>query len=272
MSDRRFAALKIFSVVLAMAPLVGCAAGAVDSAPTGQKYATLEDFCKARANAECTAIVVSKCGAPSVEACVAKRTASCKTGAPQGVTYVASNAEKCLDTIKEVYADAKLSDVEIASLGEACGSKIFSGPGGARSECNVDYDCKTQDGLVCMVPSGATTARCLVPNLVAGAAPCPGEADVCPGDYFCEAKSKTCATRAAISEPCYDLLPCQPGLACNPSPFGGGCHAKAGPGEPCKLDADCTKGVCDKLVGSTNGNCTETILLTPLDSVCEGFK
>jgi hypothetical protein len=276
MSNRGLAA-KALSAFLMMAPLgVGCAAGAVEDPPAATTYATLDEFCKGRAAAECSDEVVAKCGAATVDACVTKRVSLCKTQGPQGVTFIPAGAEKCIATLKDAYADAKLDVAELASFDDVCGVRIFSGPGAARASCRSDYDCRTVDGLRCTWPQeGATEAdgRCLVPNPVAAAGACPGEADVCPGDYFCESKSKTCAPRAAIGETCRDgIQPCLVGLVCPNNPFAGGCREKAGPGEPCKLGSDCTKGLCDKAVGATSGNCTETISLNTLDSICEGFK
>ena len=45
-------------------------------------------------------------------------------------------------------------------------------------------------------------------------------------------------------------------------------------GESCKLDTDCvpSAGLCDKLAGSPEGNCTAVVVLTSLDTLCTGFK
>src|SRR5260221_8397583 len=132
---------------------LGCAAGAADTAPGGPgggtdptSYATLADFCTARAKAECGDVVVKACGSKTTTACLAARNSACNDSAPQGTTYQAQNAPACITAVKSAYADAMLTDVEIADLGTTCGTKIFSGPGAARAPCTSDYDCSSAAG------------------------------------------------------------------------------------------------------------------------------
>ena len=277
--------MALRSEILLALPLIlasACAAGSADPAPKPEpvdpatKYATLQDFCKARAGAECNDLVAKKCGAASVAACVATRTEACKGEAPQGVTLVAKNADACIVAVKSTYDDGKISVGERASLADLCGPKVYSGPGAARAPCTTDYDCATVDGLSCVMPSpDETTGKCLARHVVEAAAPCPGEADTCPSDYFCEAKSKTCAPRALLGQDCQStILPCNAGLVCPNNPFAGGCKALAGSGESCKLDTDCAPeaGLCDKLAGSPEGNCTDVVVLTSLDTMCAAFQ
>ena len=279
----RFGVALLPLLLLLAASQLACAAGAAEppqaqaQGDVGAKYATLQDFCKARGKAECTADVASKCGAPSVEACIKARTTACLDAAPQGATYVVDSAEPCLAAVTSAYATTKLTTASLASIATLCGPKLFSGPGVARTPCSVDYDCATVSGLRCMTTTSATgesVGKCLKPNPVAASAPCGGEADVCPTDFFCELKSKTCAPAAIVTEGCQPgVIPCASGLYCpGGGPFGGGCKEKAHAGESCKVSSDCGDGLCDKLSGSASGNCTGTIELNKLDEMCVGFK
>ena len=122
------------------------------------------------------------------------------------------------------------------------------------------------------MPLGATSGKCLVPHQVSPSDACPNEDDVCTDGFYCDAKSLTCLPKAAEGEDCYSLVtPCDDGLKCPDNPFGGGCQALAPPGAACSADTDCAKGMCDKLEGSTEGNCTDTVTLSTLDSLCVGF-
>jgi len=272
---------RCFAVLGPLFFALGCAAGAADPRPdpgsdaavAADSYDTLDGFCAARAKAECNDAVVKACGSKTSTVCITARTDACKSSAPQGTTYQPKNAAACIDTIKSVYADATLTDVEIATLNVDCGTKIFSGPGAARSPCTTDYDCSSADGLSCIIGLGQTDGKCLAPNVVQPSEACPNEADVCTKGYYCDAKSKTCNPKAAQGQPCYSTItPCDDGLKCPDSPFGSGCMTLAGPGESCNSDTDCAKGMCDKLQGSPEGNCTQTVTLSTLDSLCVGFQ
>jgi hypothetical protein len=275
--------MSLRSESLLALPLIlasACAAGVADPpAPPppdpAVKYATVDDFCKARAHAECNELVARKCGTTGVAACVATRIAVCVGETPQGSTLVSKHVDACIAAVKSAYEDAKISVTEHTSLSVLCGPGVFSGPGAVRAPCTTDYDCATVDGLGCVIGSGQTSGKCLKRNTVEAAAPCPGEADVCPGDYYCEDKSKTCAPRALEGQDCQSVLrPCNAGLWCPDNPFAGGCKSLAKNGESCKLDADCVPdaALCDKIAGSPQGNCTDVVTLTSLDTLCAAFK
>jgi hypothetical protein len=279
---RRPLSVKLCVLSLALTSLsvgVGCAAGTADTAPgapgggdDSTTYATLADFCAGRAKAECADVVVKACGSKTTAACLTARTAACDASAPQGTTYEAANAPACIAVVKTAYADATITDDEMATLDVTCGTKIFSGPGVARAPCTTDYDCSSADGLACVIALGATDGKCLAPHEVKPSEACPNEADVCTQGFFCDAKSKTCMPKAAEGQNCYSLtLPCDDGLKCPDSPFASGCLAKAPAGAACNADSDCAKGMCDKLQGSSEGNCTESVQLSTLDSLCVGF-
>jgi hypothetical protein len=266
----------VAAVVMVMG--VGCAAsGAGDPPPVDpahQKMDTVESYCHARALAECNDTVVSKCAVTDAKSCVAARSSSCTRTAPQGTELVTAQAPVCVQLVVAAYADAVLTGDELTKIGTACGPALFSGPGAARSPCTTSYDCRSIDGLSCLIPDQATAGKCMKLQPVAASGACPGEADQCPDGYFCESKAKICQAQADSGEPCDPLNhPCKAGLTCPTNPFAGGtCQGKWSEGHPCKADADCGSNICARQPAAVDGNCSEAIVLSPLDGACAIFK
>jgi hypothetical protein len=181
--------IAAFPVVATLA-LLACA-GPQDLA---SQCDTLTDFCNARAKTECNTQVLAACQVTDQGACVTARAASCVKDMPQGTVYVPAAGPACLTAVTTAYATATLTAASLATVASTC-EPIFSGPGPARSPCTVDYDCSLADGLRCLVPYGQTQGKCLQPNVVAPAAPCPGEADVCPDSYYCDPQSLVCVAQ-----------------------------------------------------------------------------
>lgn len=251
---------------------VACATAVADAPPPTASYATVEGYCSARAAAECNATVVSHCGVKDASSCTSKRAAACVGAAPQGATYVAAKAGPCVDAVTAAYATATLTRESLDKVDQAC-ALVFSGPGAVRAPCATDIDCSSADGLSCVVPTGQKAGKCLKPNAVMGGAACGGEADVCPSDYFCDAKSTTCVAKGAVGSDCIpDQMPCMQGLKCNYSLFNTGCVALAPAGSPCMLDSECADGLCDKAMSSATGTCSAAITLSPLDAKCVDYK
>ncbi|MGZ3417967.1 MAG: hypothetical protein ACXWUG_19855 [Polyangiales bacterium] len=261
--------LSLFAVVV----LVGCAAGGATPPETGASLDSLDAFCAARAKAECNDTVVKSCKSKTKDACVASRTAICKSSVPQGVRYDADAAGTCIDAVTEAYADAKLGPGEITGLADVCGPKVFVGKGTARDRCTSDWDCDASIGLVCLKAWGKDEGKCLVPNLVPTAAACDGEADVCPSDSYCDDQTKVCVPKHAPGESCQPgLIFCMDTAVCaGGGPFGGGCKDKLSLGETCRLDSDCKDGLCEKPTGAPMGACAAELELSPLSSACTGF-
>lgn len=263
---RRLIALPAVAVVA-----IACAAPVIEP-DSATQYASLGSFCDARARAECNPQVVSHCGGKDANACVQKVSAACLSSAPQGATYQPVHAQACIDAVKDAYATATLTKDALSKVDAACAA-LWSGPGAARAPCGVDLDCSSKDGLVCIVPLGESGGKCLKPNVVAGAGSCAGEADVCPTDYYCEAKSRVCVAMGAEGAQCNkETMPCMTGLYCSGSLFVTGCKPLAPAGTPCNTGSDCADGLCDKAQASAQGTCSAAITLSPLDSMCVNYK
>ncbi len=236
----------------------------------GKDLKTPQDYCAARAEAECNGIVVQKCGVKDQTSCEGARSNRCLAAVPQGTTYVPEAVGACLDTTRTAYADATLTSMELTAIDDAC-SKVFSGPGAVRTSCTVDADCSSKDGLRCVIRSGDTSGKCLTPQVVQPGDSCAGESDVCTAEFYCDSKSAICLARAGLGEDCY-MKECLPDLKCQTGLFGGGCKALLMAGEPCTADTDCTSHICNKAKGSSDGTCTDQIVLSPIAAACAPFQ
>jgi len=241
-----------------------------DASPS---LATVEDFCAARAAAECTTVAMQQCDAPSAMTCQTARAANCAMQVPEGTTYQPSAAPACLAAVTAVYSTGTVTTSGQAAMDSACGTPVFAGPGGPRTPCTSDYDCNSAMGLSCVTPTGQTTAKCLVPNVVANGGPCPDEQDVCSDDYYCNPQSLQCVHDALLNQSCgAGWTPCSGGLVCSGSGPFSSCTANGKLGAACQLGTDCASGLCDKLTDQAMGNCVNQIVLSSLDSLCATFK
>jgi hypothetical protein len=267
-------ALAWVMVGLLAALACACAAGTEPPPPTlAEKVATVEGYCAARAAAECSSVVVSQCGAKDAPTCESARSASCMQQVPQGTTYQPGKAPACITAVQASYGMGILTVAGQAAIDTACGPVLFAGPGASRSPCTNEYDCNSALGLSCIQPTGQTTSKCLVPNVVDNGGPCPNEADVCSDNFYCEPKSLECQPDAMLDAPCNPgWVPCADAFYCT----GGGpfatCIAKGAEGAACGMASDCASGLCDKLTDQAQGNCASQIVLTSLDSLCASFK
>ena len=269
-STHFFARAWIAGILAASA--IACAAHGNDP-PPAPSWPTADSFCRARGEAECSSLVVTKCGAKDRDACVTSRATQCTASAPQGTTYVPEHAKACLDLVTRVFGAGVVTSEDSRAMSTTCGTEIWSGPGAARAPCTTPYDCSSLAGLTCVMALGETSGKCLAPHRVGAGAACPGEADECSDGYFCDSKSKTCIVEAVEGEPCHPTIhPCAPGLYCIANPFSSGCQKLFAKGHGCQQDAECADGLCDKLSGSPQGTCTDAIIVASPDGYCATFK
>jgi len=264
----RIAGMRILLVPFAAAAVI--AFGCAGPESLASQCATLTSFCEARAQTECNAQVVASCQVKDTATCVTQRAAACQAAAPQGTVYVPTAGPACLQAVAAAYATATLTADALASVATTC-EPVFSGPGAARAQCTVDYDCALADGLRCLIPLGETQGKCLVPNIIPAGGPCPGEADVCSGPYFCDPMSQVCLAEVAQGQACSIDQPCMAGFSCCDSLFCT-CTALGAAGDACLATTDCTSALCDKAIGQSQGVCADQIQLTALDSMCAVYQ
>jgi hypothetical protein len=282
---------RIVSLAALMAALsLGCAAGSgvadppPPSAPTAPtpkgnvapEYATVGDFCEARAKAECSDAVVSGCDLAGKSACESARTKSCLASVPQGTKYQSSRAEACLDAVTTTFSSAQITAESLASADDACGPRLFAGPGEARAQCMTDYDCDSSKNLSCVIPfpppeSGA--GQCFVPTFVEPGGDCSGQGAACTTGNYCAPMGQTCVIDAQEGQSCNpDYIPCGAGLTCSDGGPFATCGAGGANGAACNAPTDCTSGLCDKASDQADGTCASSITLSSLDSMCASFE
>lgn len=260
--------MRFLAVPAALFALIACAGPEDLSA----ECATLNDYCASRAKTECTTQVVSQCQAKDMSTCVTDRTAACLKAVPQGTVYVPTAGPACLKAVASAYMTATITADALDTITTQC-EPIFSGPGVARSPCTVDYDCSTADGLRCLIAFGETSGKCMAPNMIDEGAPCPGEADICSGTYFCDPKSKVCVALGGEGSQCSpEYQPCMKGFKCPGSIFVTTCQALLAAGNACTTADECASGLCDKATGQSQGVCADQIQLTALDSLCAIYQ
>jgi hypothetical protein len=253
--------------------LSGCATGNDEVDEKAVPFSTVDDYCRGRAEAECNELVATKCRATDRAACVASRAKLCRSTVPQGATYVPRVGEQCIKTVGDAYADARLQGDELLAIEQACGTRMFAGPGDARATCTVDLDCDGSRGLECFRAWNAESGKCLKPSSVGPGASCAGEADRCPTGFYCEDRAKICKPRPLPDELCQPgYMPCVESATCiGGGPFGGTCRAKLAAGEPCRYDDECADHACERPMGSPNGTCATALTLSSLSDACAGF-
>lgn len=196
---------------------------------------------------------------------------------PQGTKFVAKQAPTCIAAVSTAYSTATITADGIASVGEACGPKLFAGPGAARAPCETDYDCDSEKDLSCVIPfppPESGMGQCFVPTVVGPGDDCSGQSDVCGTGTYCNPQGQTCTTDAQADDPCspgYNV--CAAGLTCNGAGPFATCSAGGGAdGSACNAATDCTSNLCDKSSGQSDGTCASTITLSSVDSMCQAFQ
>jgi hypothetical protein len=118
---------------VALASLLGGCAAHHDDA-----YPTVDDFCRARAAAECQ--IADTCGGTDAfESCAGSRADACVAEAAHAIgdrsrSYIAANAPACVDAVRRAYSIASQSQAlestraaASASLEDACGHVFCKG-------------------------------------------------------------------------------------------------------------------------------------------------
>src|SRR5260221_9483069 len=143
--------VRIFTIIFCSGTFLAIACAAPMGSPDGKDgLKTPEDYCAARAEAECTTMVVQKCGAKDQSSCEKASGMSCIAEIPQGTTYVPEAAAVCIAKTRDAYSDGTLTSAELADIHSTC-AKVFSGSGAVRAPCTVDADCSSRDGLSCIL-------------------------------------------------------------------------------------------------------------------------
>ena len=257
--------------------VVMSACGASDD-PVTYKYPTYEDFCTARAQAECSETVQTRCTADA-KSCVDKRTSACLTEKRSDASYQPAAADDCLSKVSSAYSDDQVTPEELHDMAEAC-EHLFSGSRAVGQTCQAPYQCAPDGGATCVIPNGKTDGTCQVPVPKEAGDACGPADSVCAEGLFCtSSEPHVCAKRYDVGQACSRSLLCKETLSCAlASDDSGTCQEKAGIGSACHGDADCASDLC-ATVRICQGDdcqvkqqCVGAIILTPSDPFCEQFR
>lgn len=245
--------------------------------------ADVTGFCEAWAEQACNADVVSHCSAASANACVAKQQSFCETLVPAS-KYSEQGALDCLDAVGKAYEDTVLTADErdtVLHLAAPC-DKVLSGPGNEGDTCTVESDCDTNTGLTCVKKSPTGKGYCYVPKIVGGGLDCSADSDVCDTGFYCSSDSH-CISANTSGETCSADVPCDPGSRClttsgaalgssDGGSDSGTCQARSALGEACSTDDDCASSICAGASSTAKGACSQNIVLSFTDPVCDDLR
>lgn len=237
----------------------------IDTGPV-YKYPTSTAFCQALAEAECSQVIIDECASGDRNSCIGARS-QLSVCNPLNLPYNPAEAEKgCLDVVKSIHTDGRLTRTELEDREEAC-RNVFSRRGAAGTSCQADHDCDTVSGLRCVMKPGQTQGLCVQPIEVSGGNDCSDPAAVCDENFYCNEDSY-CIASPGLDKDCDELKPCQDGLKCE----GGKCLAKLATNETCTADAECASTFCARPKTASEGVCTDDYEFDKLYQTCNGYS
>jgi len=253
--DRQFTFGAKFVALLALAAVWACSASEEDGG-----LGSVDQFCKAKADAEC--VVAAKCAA-TTDACLADRQAACTSGATAaqsgGRTYTSGRAQACVDKTKEIYDRGTASPADLKALEEAC-ERVFQGSIEQNKACSTDYNCK--DSLICDKGFCATKVEKKTGE------PCANPGDLCEAGSYCTSNGSlmVCTSKKGAGEVCNDAIsPCSEEYRCN-----GTCVARYNAGETCDSNKDeCAASApyCDPTISK----CTAGVGFSAGAPICKDY-
>jgi hypothetical protein len=290
MSLRRLIRFSVFAIFAPLAALaIGCTVKSETEPQPGPtfKYPTEASFCEAIAQAECSSALVDACyggsddatNATNTDSCVAIRSASevCRSlpgyaGADLGgVRYNPEVAVACVESRRQIFADAELRRQELEDNEVACRG-VFSKARAAGASCEADVDCDTLNGLSCIVKAGEIDGACGEPAIVGGGLDCTGDDAVCADGFYCDGDSGACLGVATAGKDCGASKPCDEGLSCAGPSDGAVCVEKLADGSDCKVDDECAGTFCDKPISTDDGVCSSSLELNKFAASCDAFR
>jgi hypothetical protein len=229
----------------------------------GPKYPFLNNFCEARASAECSNAVVLACDVQDPSTCVTDRQQLCLMSVPAGTVYNPSAGEGCVDAVTNAYADAEITMAESQAIEAAC-LPVFNGPGVKGAACQIDTDCQVGAMLHCVLAPSSTQGTCQIPQIVMGGYSCALPDEQCIDGFHC-GTTANCDVDGALGQACDANDPCGVTLACGAA---GTCVSKSLNGTTCTADDQCLNGICNGAGNGVAGLCVSEITLSPTEPFC----
>lgn len=205
------------------------------SSSVEEKYASVDSFCSAKADAECTNLAASCAG--TVESCKLLRVDACKsagtTAQAAGRNYKAANAEACITKVSATYSPKVVDPEKEVELIDTC-ERVFAGSKPANTPCQSNYEC---DGTqVC------DKTVCAAKSETAIGSACANPGQVCAKGAYCaqQGPNKFCVAKKAVGEICTPDSPCKEDLRCvGAGASGGNCQTRVAISQKCDSDNDC---------------------------------
>lgn len=232
-------------------------------------YPDVVSFCTAKAKAECSETIATRCGTTQ-DACVTKRRGICSQGVPAGGVYQPSQAKACLDAVKKAYLDDEYTPAEARAEADAC-ELMFGGTGGVGASCLGTYQCDLRDDLRCIIPTGEVNGTCQVPVPRNPGDACDAVDDQCVEGSFCTATDPhVCANKMVEGKTCGATLPCREDLRCVSLGSESSCAQRLGIGALCTDNAQCASDICSKVGDAMQ--CVATLVFSPNEPICAEFR
>ena len=208
-----------------LAALVACSSS--DAGP----YASSDEYCSARATAECNGLAKS-CGT-SLDACNKARVSVCtdanSAALAQGRSYHSENVQACLDSINSTFKDnlADYTPDEETATNTIC-DRVYIGSKQQNDTCANTYECSGD--LIC------DKTVCAIKNVVALKGGCNNPGDVCDTGAYCQQQGqlKFCVAENTTGQTCSADAPCTEDLRCVNT-----CVARVPAGGACDTDDSC---------------------------------
>jgi hypothetical protein len=237
--------LRAGRLVLASAALA-LAGGVIGTGCGGQDVSTVQGFCTALAQADCSASIVTACYGSSEEqlqadtdACIQARS-GLDTCNPGNLPYHADFADGCIAQHQQVFSASTIDQEGWKSVREACLPALNRG-GRQGSTCTDDSDCDVgYQGLRCLIRVGGK-GTCQVPREVTGGSSCKDPTAQCPTGQYCSADFH-CVETPLKGEACGAGQPCSSGLQCESDD--NVCVSQIPNGSKCSSDSECKGGFC----------------------------
>lgn len=246
----------------------------VEEGPGAERMAALSQasgFCTEWAEAACNETVVRHCAARNQDACIASQQTYCERLMP-AMDYEADQAMVCLDAVKAAYDDGELDATErdiVHNLAEPC-EQMFSGSLGEGESCSRSNECRTEDGLTCVIRQGDSLGTCQEREVVEGGFSCTEVNQVCAEGFYCDGEH--CVATRQDGDSCDEKNPCAQDLECVSEDDVQECKPKYRTGEGCREDNDCLSDICVRSPGAERGLCADTLVLSAGDALCDSLR
>lgn len=234
-----------FRLVLAGAALA-LAGGVIGTGCGGTDTSTVQGFCTALAQSDCSPAIVQSCYGSSeaslqadTDRCIQARSglATCN---PRNLPYHPDFADACIAQHQQIFSASTIDLESWKTVAEACLPALNRG-GAQGSTCTEDSDCDVgYSGLRCLVRVGGK-GTCEVPRAVMGGESCKAADAQCPDAQYCS-ETFNCISMPEKGDACGAGQPCGAGFQCAADTKI--CVNQLPNGSECARDSECQGGFC----------------------------